>query len=103
MRLEPVLQQDPRRVVGADCGAADDEDLPVARKFLQARAELRQRDIERARNRLDGQFRRIAHIEQECAVDGESQWQIGMSPRRIFAATIPAKLTGSFALPKGGA
>ena len=28
-----------------------------------------------------------------------SQWASGMSPRRTSAATIPAKFTGSFALP----
>ena len=67
--LEAVLQQDPRRVVGTASGAANDEDFPVARKFIEARAKLRQRDIERARNGLDGQFRRIAHIEEKRTVD----------------------------------
>ena len=33
----------------------------------------------------------------------ESQWLIGMSPGRTSAATMPAKLTGSFALPNCGA
>ena len=32
-----------------------------------------------------------------------SQWTTGMSPRRRFPATMPAKFTGSFALPNGGA
>ena len=100
--VEPVLQQDARRGVGALAGAADDEDLPVAGKLAEACAELTQRDVDRVRHVLDGELGGLAHIEQE-AVPAESQWLSGMSPRRTSAATIPAKLTGSFALPNGGA
>ena len=68
LAVEAVLQQDARRVVGAPAGAADDEDLPVARQLAEPRAELRQRDVDRARHRLHREFRGIAHVEQEAAV-----------------------------------
>ena len=68
--LEPVLQQDTRRVVGALGGPADDEDLAVAGEFAEARAELAQRDVDRTRHALDGEFHGLAHVEEECPSSG---------------------------------
>ena len=103
LRFESVLQQDARRVVGALGGTADDVDLAVAGQFAEARAELRQRDVDRARHALHDQLDRLAHVEQERAVQRTPNELSGMSPRRTSAATIPAKLTGSLALPNWGA
>ena len=70
--FESVLQQDARRVVGALGGTADDMDLAVAGKLAEARAELRQRDVDRARHALHDQFHRLAHVQEE-APSSESQ------------------------------
>ena len=75
-------------------------DFPVARQFLQTRAELRQRDIDRARNRLDLKFRRIPHIEQELAVH-----RIPVADRHVAAKDIgrdhPRKVDGILCAPVG--
>ena len=37
-------------------------DLPVAGQLVEARPELIQRDVDRARRLLDGEFCRMAHV-----------------------------------------
>ena len=39
-RVEPVLEQDPCRVVGALPGTAHDVDLAITRELVEARAQL---------------------------------------------------------------
>ena len=63
-----VLRKDTRRVVGPLPGATENENLAVTRQFVQPCSQLRQGDVHRASYRLDGQFRRIAHVEQESAI-----------------------------------
>ena len=66
--IEPVLQKDARRVVGALGRTADDVDLAVAGQLVEARTELSKRNVDRARHALHDQFDRLAHVEQEGAV-----------------------------------
>ena len=49
------------------------------------RAQLRQRDVDRARHGLDRELRGVAHVEEEARRRWPSQWVIGMSPRSRFA------------------
>ena len=81
--LEPVLQEDPRRVVGPLGRAAEYKDLAVAGEFAEAGAEFGQRDVDRARHRLHGKFRRIAYIEKELAVQ-----RVPVADRHVSAEDI---------------
>ena len=83
LRLEAVLQQDARRVVGALARAADDVDLAVARQLAQARAQLTQRDVDRARHALHRELHRLAHVEQEALVG-----RIPVAERHVAAQDV---------------
>ena len=63
--LETVLQQDPRRVIRALRGAADDEDLAILGKLAQPRAELRQRNVRCAPDAFHDQLLRLAYVKKE--------------------------------------
>jgi hypothetical protein len=91
--LEAVLQQDARRVVGALRGAADDLDLAVPGQLAEARAQLPERDVDRARHLLHRELHRL-RTSSSSASSWASQCTSGMSPRTTSAATMPAKLTG---------
>ena len=60
-----MLQQNPRREVGASAGTANGQDLPVTRELAEACAQLGERDVDRARHAFDDQLHRLAHVEQE--------------------------------------
>ena len=99
--VESVLHEAARRGVGALAGAADDEDLAVTWELVEMRAQLTQRDIiaPGTCSTASSTFSRTSRRKPPFA---ESHWLSGMSPRSTSAATIPAKLIGSFALPNGG-
>ena len=99
-RLEPILQEDARGVVGALAGAAEDEDLAVAGEFAQAGAQLRQRDVDRARDMLHLQLRRLAHIQEQPVVHGAP-----VADRHVVAQDIhrdhPGKVDGVLGAAEG--
>lgn len=83
--LEAVLHQDARREIGAAAGAAD-RGLPCrAGVRAETRAQLRERDVDHARDSLDGEFRRMRTSRRKSRM-GHVQCATGMS--RALAATI---------------
>ena len=62
--LEPVLEEDPRRVVGPLAGPADDVDLAIARQLVEAGPQLGERDVDDARHLFDGKLGRLADVEE---------------------------------------
>ena len=92
-RLETVLQQDTRRVVGTLPGTAGHEDLAVTRQFAKTgRSWPIGMLIALVPSRRPARL--VAHVEEEFAIHGFPVAS-GMSPRSTSAATIPAKLSGS--------
>ena len=89
-------------VIGTLPGTADDADPAIAWELVETRPQLAQRDVERVRHVIYGELHVLAHVEKEPIPRGVPV-RDGMPPRSTPAATIPAKLIGSFALPNGGA
>ena len=100
--VETLLQQNACSIVGALAGTADHMNLAIARQFIEPLPKLTQRDIERPRHAFHRQFQGLAYVQQEllfgfCPV---TERQVAF---RTSAATMPAKFTGSLALPNAGA
>ena len=96
-RLKPFLGRDPRGAVGALSGTANHTDLAVPRQCAEPRLQLVERGVDSFGDLLYGALYRLADVQQNPS-GPESQWVTGMSPRSTSAATIPAKLIGSYAL-----
>ena len=101
--IEPVLQQQARRIVGTLPRAAKDVNRLVARQFVQPVPLSCPSGMLTAPSTFSTASSNGSRTSRITPSPVSGQWLIGMSPLSTPAATIPEKFTGSFALPYWGA